>query len=86
MPQRRRARRSCEGVGGALAVMEQSLGRCGTPIPECPASPGHGTLVSAGISGWEYEEGAGETFAWWGQRPSAMLGARGEPCLSCHLL
>lgn len=45
------------GVRGALAVMEQQPGRCGTPAP---ASPGCGTLVSAGILGWEREEGAAE--------------------------
>lgn len=39
-------------------MMEQSPGRYGTPAPGCPASLGCGTLVSAGILGWEHEKGA----------------------------
>lgn len=58
---------------GAPAVMEQSPGRCGTPAEGCPASPGHGALVSAGMSGWEHEERAGETLSVWGLCTGATL-------------
>lgn len=73
--QRRTERRGCGGLWRAPAVMEQSPGGCGTPAPGCPASPGCGTLVSAGIAGWERKEGAGETLARRGWGPGATLGA-----------
>lgn len=48
--------------------------------------PRSGALVSAGMSGWEHEEGAGETLAGRGLGTGATLSARGQPHLSCHLL
>lgn len=72
---------------GAPAVMEQSPGRGGTPAPGCPASPGRSTLVSAGISGWEYEEGAGETLTCqgWGPSATSLLSPPPAWCCTQHL-
>lgn len=83
-PRRRSVRR---GSVGAPAVMEQSPGRGGTLAPGCPASPGCGTLVSAGISGWEYEEGAGETLTCqgWGPSATSLLSPPPAWCCTQHL-